>query len=65
MADAIYPINCNPGVKRDGTRLEGNYYTEAQHTRFNRGIPKKMPGYRQMTNDIDGITQSCQDSQRC
>lgn len=58
MADAIYPINCNPGVKRDGTRLEGNYYTEAQHTRFNRGIPKKMPGYRQMTNDIDGITRS-------
>jgi len=58
MPDIIYPINCNPGIKRDGTRLDGNFYTDAQWTRWNRGVPKKIGGYRQMTNDIDGVTRS-------
>jgi len=58
MADIIYPINCASGIKRDGTRLEGNYYVDGLWTRFNRGVPKKIGGYRQMTNDIDGVTRT-------
>jgi hypothetical protein len=35
-----------PGIKRDGTRFEGDYYVDGQWVRWQRGLPRKMGGYR-------------------
>jgi hypothetical protein len=41
----VYTLESTPGVKRDGTSLDGNFYSEAQWVRFQRGKPKKIGGY--------------------
>jgi len=46
-----------PGVKRDGTDLESDFYNDAQHCRFQRGRPRKMGGYRQMTSGFAGLSR--------
>lgn len=45
MATIPVKIRSLPGVKRDGTRLEGDRYIDAQWCRFQRGLPRKMGGY--------------------
>ena len=57
MANSIIPINVlsTPGVKRDGTLLEGNGYVDGQWMRFQRGFPRKIGGYRRLTNLLDGV----------
>lgn len=52
---AIYPINVKPGVKRDGTQFEGDYYTDAEWCRFYRGKPKKIGGYRVVYDQYEDI----------
>lgn len=52
MAGKIFPINTLPGVRRDGTQYAGNYYIDAQHCRFQRGLPQKMGGYQELVNDL-------------
>jgi hypothetical protein len=54
MPTKIYPIASTPGVKRDGTDLEGNWYADVQHCRFQRGKPKKMGGYRKISDRFNG-----------
>lgn len=46
MAERIVPIRSEPGVKRDGTRFEGDFYVDGQWVRFQRGLPRKIGGYR-------------------
>lgn len=58
---AIYPINVKPGIKRDGTEFEGDYYTDGQWCRFYRGKPKKIGGYREAYNQYEEIVRGeCQ-----
>lgn len=45
MADRLYPLLMKPGIKRDGTPFQGEYCTDGQWMRFQRGRPKKMGGY--------------------
>ena len=35
-----------PGIKRDGTKFDGDFYTDGQWVRFQRGLPRKIRGYR-------------------
>jgi hypothetical protein len=35
-----------PGIKRDGTLFEGDAYVDGQWCRFERGLPRKIGGYR-------------------
>lgn len=44
-----------PGIKRDGTVLEGNNYVDGQWMRFQRGLPRKIGGYRRLTNLLGGV----------
>lgn len=53
----IYPINVKPGVKRDGTEFDGDYYTDAEWCRFYRGKPKKIGGYRVIYDQYQGIVR--------
>jgi hypothetical protein len=44
----VYPVTSNPGVKRDGTAFEGNYFTDSQWVRWQRGLARKIGGYIKM-----------------
>lgn len=50
----IFPISCQPGIRRDGTTLDGNFYADGQWCRFRLGRPKKMGGFREITNGLAG-----------
>lgn len=45
------------GIKRDGTRFEGDSYVDGQWCRFQRGKPRKMGGYQQVTDTVPEITR--------
>jgi hypothetical protein len=51
----IYTLGVLPGIKRDGTLFESREFTDGMWSRFQRGVPKKMGGYRQMFRDNNGI----------
>jgi hypothetical protein len=38
-------IRSAPGIKRDGTKFEGEQYVDGGWVRFQRGLPRKMGGY--------------------
>ena len=50
----ISQITTLPGVKRDGTNLDGDNFVDAQWTRFMRGRPKKMGGYAEVVSPVPG-----------
>ncbi len=64
MAGALTPFSVisKPGIKRDGTQFEGEYYTDGQWVRFQRGLPRKIWGYRQATPSLSGIVRGLFDS---
>jgi hypothetical protein len=53
----LIPVNVRSeaGIKRDGTKFEGNFYVDGQWVRFQRGLPRKIGGYRQISNFALGI----------
>lgn len=51
MAKPI-PIRSAPGIKRDGTQFEGDNYVDGAWSRFQRGLPRKMGGYRAITSSL-------------
>lgn len=52
---SIIPIRSKPGVQRDGTQFDRDYYTDAEWARFQRGLPRKMGGYRQVSDQLAEI----------
>lgn len=50
----IYPLRAQPGIKKDGTQTEGNFWNNGQWTRFYRGLPRSILGYRSMTDAYPG-----------
>lgn len=57
-------IKANPGIKRDGTKFDGDFYTDGQWVRFQRGLPRKIGGYRSaskyLTEQSRGFTNYSQ-----
>lgn len=51
----IYTLSHPPGIKRDGTVFDTAEYTDGVWCRFQRGVPKKMGGYREIFNTHVGI----------
>ena len=39
-------LKSSPGIKRDGTKFEGDNYTDGQWVRWQRGLPRKMGGFK-------------------
>lgn len=58
MAENIVQIRSLPGIKRDGTRLEGDQYVDGQWVRFQRGLPRKIGGYRSINKYLNGVARS-------
>jgi len=57
MAPRPLHIQSKPGIKRDGTVFEGDFYIDGQWVRFQRGLPRKMWGYRHLTNGLSGLSR--------
>jgi len=57
MATQPYTIKSLPGIKRDGTRLENGFYVDGQWCRFQRGLPRKMAGYRTVSAELPEISR--------
>ena len=51
----IYTLAVPSGIKRDGTYFETDEYTDGVWCRFQRGVPKKMGGYRSIFTSLVGI----------
>lgn len=54
-----FPIPTKAGIKRDGTLFEGDYYTDGEGVRFQKGMPRKILGWRNMTSNALGIQRGC------
>jgi len=50
-------LRSQPGIKRDGTKLEGDFYVDGQWTRFQRGLPRKIGGYRSISKYLAEISR--------
>ena len=58
MAEQVVQIKSLPGIKRDGTRFEGDNYVDGQWVRFQRGLPRKIGGYRSINKYLLGTVRS-------
>lgn len=56
-AEQIFPFSFKPGVKRDNTLFEGEYYTDGLWCRWDRGKPRKIGGYLQAYNQFSGVVR--------
>jgi len=46
-----------PGCQRDGTELSNNVYTDMLWCRFQRGQPRKIGGYKALSQNMTGISR--------
>ena len=58
MAEKIVQIRSQPGIKRDGTKFEGDNYVDGQWVRFQRGLPRKMGGYRAISKYLREVSRA-------
>ena len=58
MAEQIVQIRSAPGIKRDGTKFEGDQYVDGQWVRFQRGLPRKIGGYRSINKFLQGLPRT-------
>jgi len=54
MTKQIYQIATKPGIQRDGTLFDSLFYHDGQWVRFQRGRPRKIGGYREITGALAG-----------
>jgi len=50
----VFAIDTQPGIQRDGTVFDKQFYNDGRWVRFQRGRPRKVLGYRQITAQIAG-----------
>ena len=58
MPENVIRIQSLPGIKRDGTRLEGDQYVDGQWVRFQRGLPRKIGGYRSINKYLTDLPRA-------
>jgi len=58
VSEQIITLGSQPGVKRDGTMFEGDNYVDALWCRFQRGLPRKMGGYRVVNRYLRNIART-------
>lgn len=57
MTKKVFALDTKAGIQRDGTTLDRDYYMDGEWVRFQRGRPRKVGGYREMTNQIKGLSR--------
>lgn len=54
----VVQIRSQPGIKRDGTKFEGDNYVDGQWCRFQRGLPRKIGGYRAISKYLREVSRA-------
>ena len=57
MPEQTIVLRSLAGIKRDGTKFDGEFYTDGQWVRFQRGLPRKMWGYRSINKYLTEISR--------
>lgn len=57
MTQKVFTVDTQPGIQRDGTYFDKNFYTAGKWVRFQRGRPRKIGGYRAITTNADGLSR--------
>ena len=57
MAASVVVLKSGAGIKRDGTVFEGDFYVDGAWVRFQRGLPRKIWGYRAISLYLPQITR--------
>jgi hypothetical protein len=53
----VFALDTVAGIQRDGTVFDKTYYSDGRWVRFQRGRPRKIGGYREIVNDLAGISR--------
>jgi len=54
MTMKVFALDTKPGIQRDGTVFDMDFYTDGRWVRFQRGRPRKIRGYKQISADLIG-----------
>ena len=54
MTEKVFALDTKPGVQRDGTDFDKNFYNDGRWVRFQRGRPRKVGGYREISGGLAG-----------
>ena len=54
MTEKVYALDTKPGIQRDGTVFDKQFYNDGEWVRFQRGRPRKMLGYQVLSNQLNG-----------
>ena len=54
MTQKVFALDTKPGVQRDGTNFDKNFYNDGRWVRFQRGRPRKVGGYREISATLAG-----------
>ena len=57
MPEITAILKSEPGIKRDGTKFDGNFYTDGQWVRWQRGLPRKIGGYKSTQKYLTEISR--------
>ena len=57
MTKKVFSIDTLPGIQRDGTFFDKNFYSDGRWVRFQRGRPRKILGFRSISNKLQGISR--------
>ena len=54
MTKKVFGLDTQPGIQRDGTVTDRNFYNDGMWVRFQRARPRKILGYREIANNLAG-----------
>lgn len=54
MAAKVFSLDTQPGIQRDGTVFDKQFYNDGEWVRFQRGRPRKMGGFRVISGQLNG-----------
>ena len=54
MTKKVFALDTQPGIQRDGTIFDKQFYNDGRWVRFQRGRPRKILGYRQISGALAG-----------
>lgn len=57
MVETTIVLKSEAGIKRDGTKFDGNFYIDGQWVRWQRGLPRKIGGYKATQKHLTEISR--------
>jgi len=57
MTKKVFSIDTTPGIQKDGTYFDKNFYTDGRWVRFQRGRPRKIGGFRAISTQSNGVSR--------